>query len=1823
MHPTPPLTTSASNRLSTQSLSSSASDSSSSSSYRPLSSSSNGRLTPTSQRLSVVVPDNGRFIPTLVAAHASGGEGNRPASSLSRSWSAAEEEDDDEEGRAHVWVGEGERRDEEEEDPRGGTGNQPGRGVGDSSAPSTPISLPPVEFDAAGPQQHDPASYSDRSSLTGHEGPAGEGLGIVGLQVGGSSSFSRRDADGIGMRSHQHQEEEGEAGRLGWKVGEGGEQVEMTFPPLSTDLPPSHEVPTYEAATSLPPSHPPLHGSSPSETSALSRPSLVSHASGVSSIRSLRPSTSSIAASSNSSTLSLPTVPPVDLNLPNVRPGGTYVSVADSRMASLAANNAPVNRSNNHSSGARSFFSNLLNRSPRANSTSPRHSPSPSSSPTTSPNPSAPPRSPSAPLGWQHYHPSVASLQSAAMSAPHLRSTSMPTITGHVGSVSPSPRESSDLYRPTAQDVSSGEAPQRRTPRAIAAATFAGLTRSSSLGGVRAGSPRLGGSPTGLPFASAASSSRPPSRPLIGASPVPTIGFATPPLPSSSSNAPPPLPPTLQSIGLKNLPLTPEMGLSRNGQPLCGAVLDNKYLLIGTTIGLDFLPLPLPGSLPMKHHGSRKRKETRKPIPLIKRTRFKELAILAERSNILLAIAGRNDHIRVYALDGIRSMIEKKMHELNLRDGYPVVQDASIFEVQPGHKAASSAKGKGRAVPSSREGSSSSSGSSSRPISTFPPSSSAHLEPCPSYQFPPAARNTATATGPPSDYMHSANSPRRRPPSWHQASLASPSSPIRISSRTVHTPSNASFVRAVPTNPSTPTTSAFSPSGAPRGSVSSMTTVTPGTPRNLRGQKSREFIAGRKGSTATIGNSVGKRRSRADLQTPPLPGSRRSSVASVSGASGTRRRGSSRRSSTRGGEEDDSVDADSEHLAVPPLPSTSSSGTLTARRPPAISDSGGWFTETGGYSPIPRPRSRMEPRPPIKPQNPLERSPTSDLAEFLRDSGPEMRSPEMDNVLAISRGRRRSSITDNLLQAAKEAHLFPAAAGGTGRKTPARPGFPRSVTTSHVAGLALYTDNGDGRKDELVEMLHESAAEVARAEERRRASMNDFRPSHGLSSGIDARSASLTQREARSPLLESRERSPAPDLAEVVVRETGTTATYPSPRHSPRAAATPRLEAGQKSPSVELAALLQETGPQDYASLSNTVAPSSTTGFGNSDAPLPPSSSPGTRASKRWTMSGVVGSKLLSRPRSSSSASIPALPATSPLHDRPASSASGRINSNGTVLPPQPRISQDSRSSNNSSPWEMVNDPMERAAASLAPPPPTMRQPSAVPSSDFKRRPATSLHRSEAPSLPASSQIPPDAHPANSASPLEYVKLARTKGARLLRAVETKKRTYLAVLCGEDGERIELFTGSRSISLSLNRTFVLPETPRTVEFQLQGDDLVDIYLVYSESIFALEPATVRVREVGVGRGERRARRERERRLRDLAATSRGPVAEGAPSAGVRSPSLHSALHPADHALQEPPMVSDDSQAEGEDPLQQVVHPAVSLAERPRTMSTSVRSPENPPPAFSSGEFPVPPASAAPSAASSHGTTSIEDVPGSGRSSKSSAPYSTFQQLSFVPPVPSSVLSSAWTIPPLYTDVVAGSPAPPADAAFDDELIQPAITVTGSNGIVSEGADEIAANMAAAAAAADGTDLPLLSPISLLGGAASRQNGPPGLFFVSKGRNLSGIVTADGKSIIKRPLVWSHDRQVPTDLTTDIRQRVEVLVVGGKRTVVVKLSPLDVKCISVDGLSSTSPFSPALTISPMHSRPSIQFLATHSPSQQLLYAQTVASSYTIQCLAAAS
>lgn len=115
---------------------------------------------------------------------------------------------------------------------------------------------------------------------------------------------------------------------------------------------------------------------------------------------------------------------------------------------------------------------------------------------------------------------------------------------------------------------------------------------------------------------------------------------------------------------------------------------------------------------------------------------------------------------------------------------------------------------------------------------------------------------------------------------------------------------------------------------------------------------------------------------------------------------------------------------------------------------------------------------------------------------------------------------------------------------------------------------------------------------------------------------------------------------------------------------------------------------------------------------------------------------------------------------------------------------------------------------------------------------------------------------------------------------------------------------------------------------------------------------------------------------------------------------------------------------------------------------------------------------------------------------------SNAPYTTFQQLPFIPPVPSSILASAWTIPPLYTDVVGADADAEADAAMPNPPFS-IPTALHSKKAFTTGASRI--------------EPPLLSPISLLGPAAHRSQGPPGLFFVTKGSNLSGIVTAEGKS----------------------------------------------------------------------------------------------------------
>ncbi|GAA5932487.1 hypothetical protein JCM3775_005933 [Rhodotorula graminis] len=1249
-HPPPPAPASSLNphRLSTQSTQSTASAGSSSS--------TNGRLSPASTRLRINVPPNERFLPPRSSAADKGkaratagdesGDGRSSPRSSSEYGLAGGGGRAIEPTRSSTSPADRER-DEEEAPPR------------------TPVTLPRsprhaavMQSDEDGEGGQDDFHDAPDDWLVGGGALDDHGVGL-GLGIAGASTPSTWHAEPTVPPPHE-QRASSVALKARAHASSGSDEADppqrrgsLPFPSRAfAPVPP--DVPSYDTAMSadLP-----------------SRPPVQSHASR---------STAGSNDSSVSSTVSVPRTPPVDLVLPN-RTLGPYESVANGPMASLAAGHGPAQPRAQPSpgGGARSFFSNLLHRSPRQHP-SPRLG-SPSTSSDSSPNPGFP-RSPSAPHGWQH--PSVASLQSN--DAIHSRSTSMPLLSNG----DPVPRDSSDLYRPTSHGQGASTAqPVRRTPRSIAAATFAGLTRSSSLRGP-AGSPRSGGGGGGGMAAA------PPS---AAASPVPTFDFATPPLASTATaapTAPEPDPPSLASIGLSVVPLTQPLALSRSGQPLCGAVLDGRYLLIGTTIGLDFLPLPLPGSLPMQHlGGGKKRKDTRKPISLIKRTRFKELAVLSERSNILLAIAGRNDHIRVYALDGIRAMIEKKMQEVDARDGYPLVVAKSV-------KLGGGVKGKERARTTSDK-------------LSPPPSAPPHASAQPTragYEFPPTS-TTSAATGTtavaasaelsaprPREQVAPAATARRRPTSWHQA--ANPTSSVRISRQL----SSGSIVRAVPTNPPAPRPSDSAQSSAPR------PTSTP----TLRSQKSREFIAGRRGSTA----SIPRRRSRADLDTPG-ESRRTSAYSSVS------RRNSAWLSGEGVGGGAGGTTTSSRRASVPAVP----------RLPGAalsLDDHRGDVPSS--LAAFPSIAKRMQPRPPVKAQQaPHERSPTSDLADFLRDSGPEMLSPEMDNVLASVRERRRSSVAENVLNTAPGAQLFPAGS------TSSRSAFSQSQTAAQLAGLALYTMSD---KDDVVEML------------------------------CDA------QLEGRGPS---------------AIDDTLVPPPVP-PKHEARGATTPRLEAGQPSPSMELAALLRDTEPDEpderrggegaaaaataarEAALERLEARTADDIVSSPDA-SGVGGSPASRATKRWTMS-ALGSKLLSRPA-------------------PAAEDASRKDAESLTSPGR-RASVDWSST--AGQWEMVPDaqslpapapPALAAAPALALPTPPASRPT---TSDRKRRPTASLHRDSAPSIAPSSQAPPDAHPASSSSPLEYVKLARTKGARMLRAVETKKRTYLAVLSGDEAERIELFT---------------------------------------------------------------------------------------------------------------------------------------------------------------------------------------------------------------------------------------------------------------------------------------------------------------------------------------------------------------------------------------------------------------------------------------------
>lgn len=228
-----------------------------------------------------------------------------------------------------------------------------------------------------------------------------------------------------------------------------------------------------------------------------------------------------------------------------------FISVANGPLAQLST--AQLLEPRQVPRGARSFLSSLLNRSPRSSGSSPRFpsQQSPSPSPTTSPNPDA-----TTPRALQTFDrfPSASDAQlrrhSSLLENQHIRSSSLPPI------LPPSPNAS--------RARQSMEVPRRSSPRPDTSPrlsrTIASIGRSVSM----RNSPSDKGHKLNSP-------------PLSKQSPQ-----------QSGSH---PSPPTLDSIGLSVVTLSPPLSTNRAAPPLCGAILDDKYLLIGTYTDLSYLSL--------------------------------------------------------------------------------------------------------------------------------------------------------------------------------------------------------------------------------------------------------------------------------------------------------------------------------------------------------------------------------------------------------------------------------------------------------------------------------------------------------------------------------------------------------------------------------------------------------------------------------------------------------------------------------------------------------------------------------------------------------------------------------------------------------------------------------------------------------------------------------------------------------------------------------------------------------------------------------------------------------------------------------------------------------------------------------------------------------------------------------------------------------------------------------------------------------------------------------------------------------------------------------
>lgn len=101
-------------------------------------------------------------------------------------------------------------------------------------------------------------------------------------------------------------------------------------------------------------------------------------------------------------------------------------------------------------------------------------------------------------------------------------------------------------------------------------------------------------------------------------------------------------------------------------------------------------------------------------------------------------------------------------------------------------------------------------------------------------------------------------------------------------------------------------------------------------------------------------------------------------------------------------------------------------------------------------------------------------------------------------------------------------------------------------------------------------------------------------------------------------------------------------------------------------------------------------------------------------------------------------------------------------------------------------------------------------------------------------------------------------------------------------------------------------------------------------------------------------------------------------------------------------------------------------------------------------------------------------------------------------------------------------------------------------------------------------------------------------------------------------MIKWPVRWNAASLPEEDEVDFARHRLETLVLGGAKTVVIRIASESVQLADFAGLGAEDGFVPASAI-PAPTRARFRHLATHAAGEQLFFVEATTSSFVIKCL----